>query len=552
MKNNLLFIFPIIIVLSCSNNTSPEKQVVVKTQQDVNKIVAEQIKLIFDSKRVDSILIIQDDTLLTLSFIKQINSNIPEPLWTDKGKLSSIGDSLYFLLKNARHYALYKDNYHFSKIDTLVNSFYDKSKDEYNASDLAKAEVLMYDAYLKFGAHINKGRFYPDSLLLEWKPSKLDTNWLLILKNGIKEKNLRKAIELLEPKQEGYIFLRDEFRKYIYDDKVKKFDSIPFSSYSDNAPELKAKIAERLKFTGEFDSTLTGTDSIKLSKALKRFQKNWNMDPDGKVGKLTKQALSISNETFIRQMEMAIERWRWEAAELPKVYFWINIPAFKLKVMEADTLVIESNVVCGKPENQTPLLKSNINYMLIYPYWNVPFSIAWKEILPAVQRDTSYLRKKKFDVIDSKGNVVDIKKVKWRNYNKTNLPYKFRQSIGEDNSLGIVKFNFNNKYGVYLHDTNSKRYFKTAARSQSHGCIRLEKYMDVARFLIRDDTLKLPYDTLISYLATPIQRQIDMKKKFPIYTKYYTAVADSTGYLKIYLDIYRKDEKMANLIYKNK
>lgn len=154
------------------------------------------------------------------------------------------------------------------------------------------------------------------------------------------------------------------------------------------------------------------------------------------------------------------------------------------------------------------------------------------------------------EVINSKNEVLNPSTIKWKRYNAKNLPYKFRQRIGEDNSLGVVKFNFNNKHGVYLHDTNSKRYFKTAARAQSHGCIRLEKYVEVARFLLREDTLKIPYDTLDVYLQTPVQRKINLKEKVPIYTKYFTATTDSLGNLHIYLDIYRKDEAMMNMIYR--
>jgi len=216
-------------------------------------------------------------------------------------------------------------------------------------------------------------------------------------------------------------------------------------------------------------------------------------------------------------------------------------------------LVLFSRVVVGKPDanTQTPLVKSKINYMLIYPYWNVPYSIAWKEILPMVQKDTSYLRRKGFECVDGHGKVLDISKMKWKKYNKDYLPFQFRQRIGGENSLGICKFNFNNKYGVYLHDTNSKKYFKTFYRWQSHGCIRLEEFISTAKFLIRDDTLKLPYDTLMAYFATPIQRQINIKKPVPIFVKYYSAIAD-TGGLHLFIDIYRKDEKMMALVYKNK
>ena len=154
------------------------------------------------------------------------------------------------------------------------------------------------------------------------------------------------------------------------------------------------------------------------------------MEPDGKIGKLTRQAFQYNREKVLRQMEMAIERWKWEPDSMPVKYFWINIPSFQLTVMEEDTIVMESNIVCGKPETQTPLLSSKLNFMTIYPYWNVPYSIASKEILPAVQRDTAYLRKKNMEVINSKNEVLDPSKIKWKRYNAKNLPYKFRQRIG--------------------------------------------------------------------------------------------------------------------------
>lgn len=111
-----------------------------------------------------------------------------------------------------------------------------------------------------------------------------------------------------------------------------------------------------------------------------------------------------------------------------------------------------------------------------------------------------------------------------------------------------MKFNFNNPFGVYLHDTNSKRYFKTNNRAQSHGCIRLEKFSELADFLIRDDSLHYTHDSLQVYFAKQEQRKIRLKKPLPIYTRYYTAQADSTG-LKLYIDVYRKDEEMMKLIY---
>lgn len=541
---------------SCGNKEKdiPEK-VIVKKVQDVNKVVAEELVQFFSKKLNDSTLVVMKDTLRSFSYMLNLYGKEPRPLFTDKGHYTTLGDTLFALFKDARQYGLVPDDYYFSQLDSLKNQFRNKEDETYDAVAIARSELLLCDAYFKFGAHLNKGRFYPDSLLLEWNPRKLDTNWITVLRWGIESRQLRKALDSLEPKHEGFVLLKQEFRKFLAENKDINWDSVSCYHVADtNAFKLQLK--QRLMITGDYDSTVSGNDSVKLSKGIKSFQKKFNLDPDGKLGKYTRQALTYSKEKVIRQMEMALERWRWEPREFPKIYFWVNIPAANLHIFEKDkkgkdTLVLFSNVVVGKPENQTPTLRSKINYMLIYPYWNVPYSIAWKEILPMVQRDTSYLRKKNFEVIGAGGAVIDPKTVSWKKYNKTNLPYKFRQRIGEENSLGVVKFNFNNKYGVYLHDTNSKRYFKTFYRFQSHGCMRLDKYWETAKFLIRDDTLNLPYDTLALYFATPEQRKIPMKKSFPIYVRYYTEVADSLG-LHHYIDIYRKDEQMMKMVYRNK
>ena len=246
---------------------------------------------------------------------------------------------------------------------------------------------------------------------------------------------------------------------------------------------------------------------------------------------------------------MSMERWRWEESKFPERYAFINIPAFWLVLFEKDTVVMQSAVVCGKPETQTPILTSKIDHLLIYPYWNAPSSIATKEILPAVQRDIKYIEKKHFEVIGNHNQVLDYTKLPWKKYSKNYLPVRFRQRIGEENSLGVLKFNFNNPFGVYLHDTNSKRYFKTSSRAQSHGCIRLEQYAQLADFLIRDDSLHYTHDSLQLYFSNQQQRKINLRKRLPIYTRYYTAQADSTG-LKLYIDVYRKDEELMKMLYK--
>ncbi len=566
--------FPILLLLfcltACKNGvTDTTKKIEVKQPQNVN---AETIKLldeINDTSIGDTLLAINKDTLVAYPFFKKLREN-KQLLFSDKGKLTALGDTLYNVIKNARYFGLYPNDYHYKELEKLNAEFYDKKEEAYNVSAIASAEMLFTDAYLKFGAHLNKGRFCTDTLLLEWNPKKLDTNWVTILKMGLQPTLMRQAFDSLEPKHAGYHFLKEALHNYIVENEKMDWDTISFKNIKDTL-KFKEDLKQKLIKTGDYNDSLNVNDSLKLAEAIKKYQKKFNLEPDGKLGKLTRQTLTLSKEQTVRQIEMALERWRWEPSRYPERYAIVNIPSAEINVYEwdkkhkEDTLVLYSKIVVGKPETQTPTLKSKITYMLVYPYWSVPYTIAWKEILPMVKHDTNYLHKHNFEVINFKGEVVPPSKLNWKRFSKEYLPVKFRQRIGDDNSLGICKFNFNNKYGVYLHDTNSKRYFKTFYRYQSHGCMRLEKFVELARFLIRDDTLKLPYDTLNAYFARPEQKQINLKKPLPIYVRYYTAnvevMKDKKGKpkknpqkedkkLNVFIDIYKKDEQMIKLIYK--
>lgn len=540
----LCFIILISIILfSCDSNVVHE----VKT---IKIITPEQVQIeiekeLFSFLQNDSILIIDSIQLKTYSFFKK--KYLKHLIWFNQSQLNSKGDSLIEIIKNCKYYGLISEEYNYSKIYNEISGI-NKQKDSVNISSLVKADLLMSDAYYLMGANLNKGRLYPDSLLLQVDFKKLSIGWDSILLSGINNNKIKAALDSLEPKHYNYRMLKKELAIILNDKNYFNFDSIPFISETDSLKKISL-IKKNLTIQGFYDTLSSASDSVKLTKAINGFQKKWFIQPDGKLGKYTKQALSYNRDKIIKQISMSMERWRWEESKFPIKYAFINIPAFWLVVFENDTVVMQSAVVCGKPETQTPILKSKIDHLLIYPYWNAPQSIATKEILPAVQRDISYLEKKHFEVIGKNNEVLDYTKLPWKKYSRNYLPVRFRQRIGEENSLGILKFNFYNPYGVYLHDTNSKRYFKTSSRAQSHGCIRLEQFSQLADFLIRDDSLHYTHDSLQQYFSIQQQRKINLKNRLPIYTRYYTAHADSTG-LKLYLDIYRKDEELMKLLYK--
>lgn len=539
----LCFFIPLIIALLVSCNKYPEtKTVKASATQELAKEVSTELA---DKLTSDTIISIDSLPLSCYKFFKPHYSD--KLLWFDKSKLNANGDSLFRLIEKSTYYGLNPQDYYFRNIKRNMDSIA-VDKKYVNVTALVKTDLLLSNAYFLMGAHVNKGRFYPDSLLLQTNFEKLNRGWDSLLWKGYEKKNINAAMDSLEPKHYGYRMLKKELATILNNPLLYQLDSIPFVSDKDSLRKQQLLVKNLIK-QGFYDTLSVEKDSLKLSKALDKLQRKWYIQPDGKLGKYTKQALSYNREKVIKQISMAMERWRWEP-KFPERYAFINIPAFWLTVFEKDTVVMQSAIVCGKPETQTPVLSSKINQMLIYPYWNVPVSIATKEILPAVKRDTTYLRRKNFEVLGKGDKVLDYTKVPWKTYTADYLPVRFRQRIGDDNSLGVVKFNFNNPYGVYLHDTNSKRYFKTSSRAQSHGCIRLEKFIEFADFLIRDDSVHYTHDSLQVYFAKQEQRKLALRKPLPIYTRYFTAQADSTG-LKLYIDVYRKDEEMMKLIYKN-
>lgn len=533
----------ILLLASCTSPEKPQTKVKANAPQDLAREISTELGATLTT---DTMLVVDSCRLLCYRYFKDLYRD-KALLWFKQDQLSATGDSLYALVDSCVYYGLYKEQYFFNRLAANLAAIH-RDKAYINVTALTRADLLLTNAYFLMGAQLNKGFFYPDSLLLQTRFSLLRHGWDSLLIAGYHTGKLRAALDSLEPKHYNYRMLKKELAAILRDTTRFNTDSIPFVSEKDSLKRHRMIVTSLLR-QGFYDTTHTRSDSITFAKAINKLQKKWYIQPDGRLGKYTQQALSYNRGKIIRQICMAMERWRWEAERFPKMYTWINIPAFELTVFEADTVVMSSAVVCGKPETPTPILKSKIDHMLIYPYWNVPYSIAWKEVLPAVQHDTSYIRRKNFEVIGNNNTVMDYTKLPWRRYTKEYLPVKFRQRIGEENSLGVVKFNFNNPYGVYLHDTNSKRYFKTSSRAQSHGCIRLEKFSEFADLLVRDDSLHYTHDSLQLYFSTPEQRKLKLKKPMPIYVRYYTALADSTG-LKIYLDVYRRDEKMMELLYK--
>ncbi|MBT1702172.1 L,D-transpeptidase family protein [Chryseosolibacter indicus] len=257
---------------------------------------------------------------------------------------------------------------------------------------------------------------------------------------------------------------------------------------------------------------------------------------------------SLQTFKVIQTLEINMDRWRAERTVLGSPRVWVNIPSYELKVLDGEQEVLNSKVIVGKPSTPTPILSSNIDCFILYPYWHVPRKITVEEFLPAIQKDTMFLLRNRFDVLDKKGNVVSPSSVEWSSYTARNFPYRLRQREGIDNALGVIKFNFDNPYAVYLHDTNNKALFKCNDRALSHGCIRVEKAFELAKYLIRDEPTEVLMKIDESILLKK-RRTLNVVPAVPVYIRYLTCEIVN-GRLLIYPDIYRLDAAVRKNIYK--
>ncbi len=274
---------------------------------------------------------------------------------------------------------------------------------------------------------------------------------------------------------------------------------------------------------------------------VKEAQKQFNLFADGKLNKNLLQELNIPLSERLKQLNLSLNYYRWlNCLQQSGPLIVANIPATYLKVYDRGTVTTEMKIIVGKEVTPTHAIASTITEVVLYPYWYVPFSIATRELLPDIQQNPAFIDAGNYQVLNKAGKIMDPYKINWQLLSRNNFPYTIRQSTGCDNSLGILKLNFYNPYGAYLHDTPGKILFSLNKRFFSHGCIRLEKPLELARLILKFHTDAI--DTLeqhpITASQTPVVIPADVR--MPVVLWYNPAGIDNTGRVVFYQDVYRK------------
>lgn len=358
----------------------------------------------------------------------------------------------------------------------------------YELEQLSTGTALKYIIGMRFG-FLNPKKLYKKNY--DITISAPDSLYMLELYKEIKQNPLA-AILNSHPTNEVYLKLQKEYldlekRK---EDKFKKITAGDVTYKVGTKNKHISEIAERLMFTGEYepDSIGIGTDTLhqilneNLMAAINKFRKRISYPEEQEVGKLTIEALNRPFEYYQKRIQANMERYRWKRnKEVHNKHIEVNVAAAMLTATQKDSLPLLMRVCVGTLSNKTPLLQSDIAYMNLNPVWNVPKSIAQGEIAVKQKKDPTYIKRNNMKLYKG-GKEVDLESIDWKEINPSKFSYYIRQSPGGGNSLGLIKFMFNNAFSVYLHDTPSKRAFTRKNRAVSHGCVRVQKPFDLAFF----------------------------------------------------------------------
>ena len=560
-KTKLLYVFFILfcscIFVCCKSKHAAVKKEIVKKPEEMDDQVSDNIAAVLRYAK-DNKGKINDSIRLSLPGIVAsfYDNNDFHGVWSKKEKWAPLADSMFYFIEHCRYYGLYPSDYHFKELSQLREKLVTDTLAGKDAITWTKADLMLTDAFMKTARDLKEGRILPDSVSIIKKEKYIDSFFISNLTDALKRNSLSDFFTSIEPTNNSYVALKKATSNF-----VDKMDTIPYRYIMYPQPDsakLVRDIKKRLLQSGIVKSDSSLLDSVSFSNELKKYQRLRGIRKDGKISTGLIDALNNNDREKFKRLAITLDRYKLLPDTLPQRYIWVNLPGFYLQLCDSDSVIVRSKVIVGKPTTPTPTLTSSITDMVTYPQWTIPESIIKKDILPALKKDPGYLARKGFNLVDSKGDVVDPYTITWSKYIH-GIPWKIMQGSGDDNALGIFKFNFNNPYSVYLHDTNQRYLFQNSDRALSHGCVRVQKWQDIAFYIARNDSLnktkdqKLAYtvDSIKTWLTNKDRKRIFVKNRLPLFIEYFSCEARNDKII-FYKDIYNADRELADKYFANK
>ena len=412
----------------------------------------------------------------------------------------------------------------------------------------ADFEILHTDALLRVADHLLFGKVDAASFDAHWNytRSPIGINVPQRIEQALAGDDIHGEIEKLKPTHRLYLSLKQELARYrqaaaggIAREAIQPGSAIEPDTQDARVPALRAGLAS----SGDLDPAQVSSSDFydpTLQAAVRRFQERMGLTPDGRIGARTISELNVPIQERINQLRVNLDRGRVLLQDLPNEFVIVNIAAYSVYLVRGQSVVWHARAQVGKTYRQTPMFRSDINYLVFNPTWTVPPGIIKNDILPDARRDPASITRRGLKVLNSSGAEVDPASVDWSKYKSGNIPYTLRQDAGPKNALGRVKIMFPNSYSVYLHDTPSQSKFDEVDRAFSSGCVRVERPLELAERLLANPS---------EWNATSITRTIDAGRtvnvtlpvKMPVLLAYWTAWVDPQGRVNFRRDVYGQD-----------
>jgi L,D-transpeptidase YcbB len=482
-----------------------------------------------------------------------------EPLWVSSEGLTAKSRRVLALLADAESEGLTPLDY----MPPTLGSFSDDgSIFKGQVPALARLDIAMTAMALRYAEHVYSGRIIPKKLsgYYDLTPPALD------LGRALYELSYRRLPDLylssLRPQHPAYRMMKaslSELRAKLAESSqqsIPKGETVKAGARDARVPLVRERMVKlgllsvddslawieetaNAPDAGAADELLARTLDRKLSAALKAFQASRKLKQTGRLDKAMVEALNTrSGQRNIQKLAMNMERMRWLPRDLGKRYILVNQASFELRIIEDDRITWTTKVIVGKADTQTSVFSDEMETVVLNPYWGVPRSIIKYEMMPYLVNDPSYLDRKGFEVVNSRGEVVSSSSVDWWAYGDK-IPYDIRQPPGDDNALGNIKFLFPNSHDIYMHDTPTKNLFAEKSRAFSHGCVRVENPRKLAEYVLGWDRAQI--DDMI---ASGMNQDIQLPAHIPVHLNYFTAWPDVSGKIAYHPDVYNRDARL--------
>jgi murein L,D-transpeptidase YcbB/YkuD len=481
-----------------------------------------------------------------------------EVAWTRDGVPTATATAFIQQFQDAASKGLIPEDYDAPRWADRVKALNDKSAGAISLFDVAMTvNVMRYISDLRIG-RVNPSHFNFEIPVQEKKYDLAE----FVSDNVVDSTDVPKLITGVEPDSDDYRKTEEALAHYLELAKQQEqagAEPLPTVAKAVSVGETylaAGALLTRLQLEGdaaEDAAVHTPTSSVfnsALSAAVKSYQHRHGITEDGKLTSQTIKSLNVPMTNRVAQLQDSLERWRW----LPEPYLharlMVNLPEFVLRGYDPDhKLDFTMRVVVGQVmgQHETPVFTHMMKYLVFRPYWNVPVDIARKELVPHMSANHGYLSSKNFEVTNNKGVVQTDYTVKQVSQGAVMV----REKPGPKNSLGLVKFMFPNQYDIYLHSTPAVSLFERTRRDFSHGCIRVQKPVDLAVWVLQNQGGEWDTEKVEAAMDSgPDNKTVSLKTPLPIVIFYLTATVGEDGTVNFFDDIYGYDADMQKVFEK--